>query len=66
MKIAVFAAVGLVALLGWRVAELERQNYTMLLGACGADRLSVSYHQCLKGYQPRTSQWWNLFYGVIG
>lgn len=66
MKIAVVVALGMVAFLGWRVTELERRYYTLLVGVCEKDRSGPNFSKCVNDTQPRKSQWWNLYYGVVG
>lgn len=55
-----------IAVLAWRLADVERRRYLLMTGMCqNTWELSV-YVDCLETKQPRTSWWWNLFYGVRG
>ena len=60
----------LVAVVFWgafRLADVERQRYAMQSGLCGGEPpASLPTAACLISAQPRTSWWWNLFYGVSG
>lgn len=54
-------------ILCFRVADLERQGYLLLTGTCGQPQgRLVEYGRCLREDNPRTSWWWNLFYGLKG
>lgn len=67
MKFAILIAAAMIAFLGWRVAELERQRYALFVGMCDRDPLDpLPWIRCVARENPRTSQWWNLYYGVTG
>lgn len=51
--------------LGGRLADVERQRYAMQVGLCGGGATAKpALVDCLRSAQPRTSWWWNLYYGL--
>lgn len=60
-----FVTIILTVLLLWfgvRLVEVERQRYVMVTGLC-VPAISV---ECLATARPRTSMFWDLFYGLTG
>lgn len=52
---------------GFVIVKLEKFHYSTLVGVCGdykneSERLKMI--TCLESSQPRTSDWWNFYYGV--
>lgn len=67
MKGIAVLAIAVCVLLSFRVAELERQRYLIVTGVCERNVVDpLPWIRCLATKQPRTSWWWNLYYGVIG
>jgi len=56
---------GALAFTGYRLADVERQNYAMVVGLCEVTTADPTWINCLRDVQPRTSQWWNLYYGLL-
>ena len=52
---------------GFVIVKLERFHYSTQIGICGnykneLERFDVV--KCLENNQPRTSDWWNLYYAL--
>ena len=47
-----------------RLADVERQLYALITGMCLRNAENLSMFDCLSKVQPRSSNWWNLFYGL--
>lgn len=59
----------LVVALSWtcyRLADVERQRYALLLGICRFVPENPRSLDCLRDVQPRASWAWDLFYGLGG
>lgn len=66
MKLLCIVLVALIAVLGWRVVELERYRYAASLNLCsefGADL--VRRDACLRNQETRTHWAWHLYYGLV-
>lgn len=54
---------------GFVIVKLERFHYSTQVGLCGDYKNEVERFnmvRCLETKQPRTSDWWNLYYGLTG
>lgn len=54
--------------LGWtvyRLGDIERQRYALLIGMCTAENQIRIDTDCLERAEPRTSRAWNIFYGLL-
>ena len=61
-----FLALIALAFTAYRLADVERQRYAMAAGLCEYNPDHPRQLQdCLATAQPRTSQLWNLFYGLF-
>jgi hypothetical protein len=56
---------GALAFTAVRLADVERQRYAMLVGLCDLDPAVPSSYKCLETVEPRTSRWWDLYYGLF-
>ena len=62
-----FLIVLLAVALGWtlyRLGDLERQNYAMVVGLCKQDAIGILDFKCLDTAEPRSSRVWDIFYGL--
>jgi hypothetical protein len=58
----------LAAGLGWsvfRLGEVERERYVMLVGLCEQDDIGIWDFECLETAEPRTSRLWDIAYGLM-
>lgn len=63
-----FVIVVLIAALAfalWRLGDVDRQRYAMLVGLCDQDTLGIYDMECLESAEPRTSRIWDIYYGLI-
>ena len=65
MRLSAVILVVAILWLGWRVAELERQRYAMIAGMCAIEAANPRSLKCLRSAQPRTSVFWNFYYGLF-
>jgi hypothetical protein len=76
MKTLVFLIISIVGNL-WlasAVIRLEKFHYSTMIGACSEQKIagqviireydSAKMYKCLEEYEPRTSDLWNLLYGL--
>lgn len=49
----------------WRLGDVERQRYVMLVGTCERDAVGLWDFQCLETSEPRTSRLWDIAYGLM-
>lgn len=62
MLIIVLAAT--LAFTAYRLGEVERQRYAMLVGMCPGT-VSMIDPVCVAAAQPRENALWNLYYGLM-
>lgn len=48
----------------YRLAEVERERYVLELGLCSSVLVWPEPSKCIRDAEPRTSMWWNLYYGL--
>lgn len=66
MRIAAIAVLAVaLAWTGWRLADVERQRYALIVGLCWIDTAQPHSIDCLKTAEPRTNRLWDLYYGLI-
>lgn len=54
---------------GFVIVKLERFHYSTQVGLCGDYKNELERYdmvRCLESKQPRTSDLWNLYYGLTG
>jgi xanthine/uracil permease len=47
----------------YRLGEIERQRYAMLVGLCLGTITAID-PVCVASAQPRENAWWNIYYGL--
>lgn len=62
--ILVVALALLLAFTLWRLGDVERQRYALLVGMCPSE-IAPANPICLKDVQVRTSPLWNIYYGLL-
>jgi len=57
--------IGILAFVLWRLGDVERERYALLVGMC-RDKSPVGLDaNCLETVEPRKNRLWDIFYGLV-
>jgi hypothetical protein len=61
---ALFILAGISAFSLWRLGDVERERYALILGMCRDQSILGLDAHCLETVEPRESRIWDIYYGL--
>ncbi|MDQ0422464.1 hypothetical protein J2045_003512 [Peteryoungia aggregata LMG 23059] len=62
--LALFVLAGISAFSLWRLGDVERERYALILGMCRNQSTLGLDANCLETVEPRESRLWDIYYGL--